>query len=399
MDLRIVLAALVLGLAIVVVVVWRLRTRVASRERQLRRVGEEAGIVSSILGDTPIIGSRAVTDHLDELRVGFGFDAVAVLSRERGRWIIRASAGPRPPTTPDRADRVFYLEPGVVLAVVGRDVPPGELRLLEECAVHLRRTRSNGGRTTAIDASAEIDDGADEMRSALLTAVSQDLRTPLASIKAAATSLLSPDVEWSAESIQDLCHTIDEEADRLEGVVANLLDMSRLHTGAIAVSKRGTAIDEIVESAVAGLSSPGRVSVSVPRPLPLVDVDPVLIGHAVGNVVDNAVLWSGDDVGISASVEGDDLVLRIVDHGPGIPEEHRQAVLRPLQGLGDARGPGHGLGLGLAVASGLVEANGGSLEFEHTAGGGLTVAIALPIAACEVEMEEEQPNSGAASSG
>lgn len=392
MDLRVPVGALVVVVALVVLTVWRLRARVTSRDRQLQRVGNEAGIVSSILGETSIAGTRAVTDHLDELRAGFGFDAVAVLSREQDRWNVRASSGPRPPSTPDRADRVFSLEPGLVLAVTGRDVPPGEMRLLDACAHQLRRTNGEASRSSAMDVSAEVDHRADEVRSALLTAVSHDLRTPLASIKAAATSLLSPDVEWSIDSIRELCHTIDDETDRLDGIVANLLDMSRLHTGAIAVSKRETAVDEIVGAAVAGLQSPSQITTSLPEALPAVDVDPVLIGRAVRNVLANAVQWSDDDgtVAVVGSATGDEVVLRIVDHGPGIPLEQRRAVLRPLQGLGDVRSPEHGLGLGLAVASGLLDANGGALDFEDTSGGGLTVVMTLPIATCIPSSESVQ---------
>jgi two-component system sensor histidine kinase KdpD len=277
---------------------------------------------------------------------------------------------------------VFSLEPGVVLAVAGRDVPVGEMRLLDECAQQLRRSCGGVSRTAAIDVAAEVDHRADELRSALLTAVSHDLRTPLASIKAAATSLLSPDVEWSMESIRLLCRTIDDEADRLDGIVANLLDMSRLHTGAVAVSKRETSIDEIVGAAVAGTSSPSEVVVSLPAALPAVDVDPVLVGRALRNVVGNAVQWSDDggSVAVVGSVTVDGVELRVVDHGPGIPAEQRRAATRPLQGLGDVRSPEHGLGLGLAVASGLLGANGGGLEFEDTPGGGLTVVMTLPVA-------------------
>jgi two-component system, OmpR family, sensor histidine kinase KdpD len=269
---------------------------------------------------------------------------------------------------------------GMLIAVLAA------LLALRFAARGARRSRVGDGAEPPVAPAARsttVDERVDEVRNALLTAVSHDLRTPLASIKAAATSILSSEVEWSPDAIRLWCLTIDEEADRLNGLVGNLIDMSRLHTGSVAVSKRVTAVDEIVDGAIARLPRSCPIAVALPGALPLVEVDAVLVGRAVANVLDNAQRWSSDRgrVAITGEAERDGVVLRVVDHGPGISALRRELVLRPLQQLGDGPGASHGLGLGLAVASGLVEANGGALALDDTPGGGLTVSIRLPAAA------------------
>jgi two-component system sensor histidine kinase KdpD len=223
---------------------------------------------------------------------------------------------------------------------------------------------------------------ANELRSALLQAVSHDLRTPLASIKAAASSLQDKDVPWSPEDRDELVATIAEETDRLIALVANLLDMSRLQVGALPSALQPVAVEEVVLRAVAGLGP--RASAVDPQlddALPAVDADPALLERAVANVIENAVRWSPADrpVRIEAGAFGDRIDLRVVDRGPGIPMSLREQVFAPFQRLGDTAA-GTGVGLGLAVARGFVQAMRGTVEIEDTAGGGTTVVISLPVA-------------------
>ena len=222
-----------------------------------------------------------------------------------------------------------------------------------------------------------------ELRNALLAAVSHDLRTPLASIKALTSGWLEPDVVWSADATHEFIVEIDAEADRLRKLVENLLDMSRLHTGALELVQQPSGLDEIVAGAVAGSSAAATtdVVVDVPENLPLVLVDPTLLERAVANLVDNAARHGGDacQVRVEAASVLDRVDLRIIDRGRGIPMPDRERVFEPFQRLGDTA-TNDGVGLGLAVARGFVDAVGGELTIEDTPGGGVTMVVSLPIA-------------------
>ncbi len=251
----------------------------------------------------------------------------------------------------------------------------------------LRLAREQG-RLLAQAASVEQLSETNELRTALLAAVSHDLRTPLASIKAAATSLLSDEVDWSAEAVTSFCETINTEADRLNTLVGNLLDMSRLQTGVLHLDVRPVGLDEVVYAALASLSrDSSKVSVEVPETLARVVADAALLERAIANLIDNALTWSPPDLvlRVEAGRCGDRMDLRVVDRGPGIPMAQRDAVFQPFQRLGDG-GPlsKDGVGLGLAVAKGFVEAMAGELTLEDTPGGGLTAVISLPVAQPEI---------------
>jgi two-component system sensor histidine kinase KdpD len=216
-----------------------------------------------------------------------------------------------------------------------------------------------------------------ELRTALLAAVSHDLRTPLASIKASVSSLLAADVTWSPSETKDFLDAIEEDTDRLTSLVGNLLDMSRIQTGSLVLVPRRVGLDEIVPRALATLPSSGRdVEVDVPETLPRVDVDAELLERAVANVVANARQWSPADtpVRVTGRAHGDRVVLQVVDHGPGVPLADRDRMFVPFQRLGDRPG-NDGIGLGLAVARGFVEAMGGHVAIEDTPGGGLTMVF------------------------
>jgi two-component system sensor histidine kinase KdpD len=223
----------------------------------------------------------------------------------------------------------------------------------------------------------------DRLRTALLRAVSHDLRTPLASIKASVSSLLQDDVDWSPEATIEFLTTIEEETDRLDRVVGNLLDMGRLQAGALQVSSRPVALEEVVPAALTSLSTDTTgVDLEIDETSPRVEADPVLLERALANVVSNALAWTahGTRVSVAADETGDQVELRVVDHGPGVPLEHRERLFEPFQRLGD-RSNDTGAGLGLAVARGFVDAMGGRMRMEDTPGGGLTMVIVLRGAA------------------
>lgn len=219
-----------------------------------------------------------------------------------------------------------------------------------------------------------------ELKTALLAGVSHDLRTPLASIKASVTSLQQDDVAWTDSDRRDFLETIDEETDRLNGLVGNLLDMSRITTGALRLSQRGVGLEEVVAAVMAGLG--GRadaVELDVPESLPRAWADPGLLERAIANVLDNALAWSGSvPVRIEAAQRGAYVQLRVIDRGPGVGAAERPRMFEPFQRLGDTSVGG--VGLGLAVARGFLSAMGGTIEAEETPGGGLTMVLSIPWA-------------------
>jgi two-component system, OmpR family, sensor histidine kinase KdpD len=369
----------VLALAVFLVVAGVVSSSVGlSRRRALEaaRARAEAETLARLAGasveDDPLPGM------LESLRVALGLDGAAVLSRTGDGWTAEHSTGSPPPARPEAASVAEELEPGRVLVLSGPDLDADDLRVLRAFTAQLsgalqrRRLRVEAGTAEALSR-------ANELRTALLAAVSHDLRTPISSIKASATSLLQDDVTWPAEEVRAFALAIDTETDRLNRLVGNLLDMSRLATGALEVLQRPVGLEEVVPAALASLGErASEVLVEVPETLPRVLVDPALLERAVANVVANALNWSpsGAPVRIEAGAVAGRVDLRVADRGPGISEAHRERVFQPFQRLGDS-GRSDGVGLGLAVAKGFVEAMGGEVGVEDTPGGGTTMVLSL----------------------
>jgi K+-sensing histidine kinase KdpD len=222
----------------------------------------------------------------------------------------------------------------------------------------------------------------DRLRSALLTAVGHDLRTPLAGIKAGASSLRDPDLDLTDSQQAELLATIEESADCMADLVENLLAMSRLQAGALSVHPRPVAVDEVVAAAVLHQQDRIAAEVDVPDDLPLAYADPGLLERVVANVLTNAHQASpaGSPIHLTGRVREDGrLQLRIIDHGPGIAAGDRDRMFAPFQRLDDRTTTG-GLGLGLAIARGFTEAMNGTITASDTPGGGLTMTITLPNA-------------------
>jgi len=351
----------------------------ARRRSQAARSRYEAEALLALAGRlTATLPSEAVVEQLHGV---FARD-VAVLEREGERWLVDAAAGTPPPLGGGGDGERIELAGGThALVLSGPPLVSEDRRLLLAFVAHLdamlQMDRLRGQAHTARQLAE-----ANDLRTALLAAVSHDLRTPLASIKASATSLLEGDVEWSAEQTREFLQTIDAETDRLNSLVGNLLDMSRLQTGVLQLNMGPVGLDEVVPSALASLSRLGEdVVVDVPETLPRVEADPALLERAVANIVGNAVAHAGEDGGVR--VEGAGIAgrvdLRVIDRGCGIPEEDKDKVFLPFQRLGDSNNT-TGVGLGLAVAKGFVEAMGGELALEDTPGGGVTMVISLRAA-------------------
>ena len=269
-----------------------------------------------------------------------------------------------------------------ILRVYGRPITEDDQRLLRVLADQLAVAIDNqrlASEASEVAALANID----AVRTAMLRAVSHDLRTPLASIKAMISGLRDPSVDWTKAQTAEALLTVDEETDRLNRLVGNLLDASRLQIGALAVVIRATELVETVAAALQSVNAkPDAIDVDIPRDTPAVMCDPTLLERSVANIVSNALRFSpvGVPVRIEAGVVGDRVHLLIVDRGPGITAGERTKVVAPFQRLGDQR-TSDGVGLGFSIAQGFVDAMSGTMTLDDTPGGGLTVTISLPAAA------------------
>jgi two-component system sensor histidine kinase KdpD len=224
----------------------------------------------------------------------------------------------------------------------------------------------------------------DALRAALISSVSHDLRTPLTSIKAAASSLLQEDVRWNDEERRSFVQAIEREADRLNRLVENLLDMSRIESGTLRPEKEWYPIAELLHD-ILGRMQPllqGReVLVHLPDDLPPVELDYLMIDQVLTNLLENALRYTppGSPIEISASTTATELFVSVADRGPGIPLSDRERIFDKFyRVLGSTRETG-GTGLGLAVCRGLVEAHQGRIWVENRAGGGAIFRFTLPL--------------------
>ncbi|MEV4364182.1 DUF4118 domain-containing protein [Nonomuraea sp. NPDC049625] len=361
----------------------------ARRTRQAARASADAEALSTLAGHV-LRGEAALPSLLGRLRETFGLDSVTLLERlgeptpddqsEPAAWRIIATTGQTPCTNPGAADTDVQINDRLVLAARGRLLDASDRRVLEafaaEAAVALRQERleEEAGQAKPL---AE----ADKMRTALLAAVSHDLRTPLAAAKASVDSLRSADIDWSPQDRDELLDTAHESLGRLDRLVENLLDMSRLQAGVLGLALQPVALEEVVPRAIDDLGSlRDRVEGDISIELPEIVADPALLERVLVNLMTNAVRYSpaGRKVLITASWHDEQVEIRVIDRGPGIPPEARDRVFQPFQRLGD-RDNGTGVGLGLALSRGLTEAMGGTLIPEETPGGGLTMTVQMPI--------------------
>jgi len=365
---------LVVFLGVAAVVSW-LVGQSSRRSLDATRSRAEAAILVRLAGAL-LTEQDPLTEVMGQVHTVFALDGVSLLRRDVVGWQIVSAVGERPPPTPDDATDTVSLDEDTLLAIAGPNMAAEDRRVLrafgDQLAVALRSRELQ-----AEAATAELLSQANDLRTALLRAVSHDLRSPLASIKASATTLLAPDLHLGPDATAQLLTTIDEEADRLNNLIGNLLDMSRLQSGALELVREDIGLDEVVSQAVASLGDRAyRVVADVPENLPRVHTDVALLERAIANVIDNAISWSPSDqpVRVEAAALARSVELRVIDRGPGIPVEQREQVFMPFQRLGDQH-PSTGVGLGLAVARGFVDAAGGDLTIEDTPGGGTTMVF------------------------
>ncbi|QDW28653.1 sensor histidine kinase KdpD [Arthrobacter sp. KBS0702] len=283
-------------------------------------------------------------------------------------------------------DNVEEINAGTRLVLSGRVLPASDRRLLGAFGVHLLAQLENQQLLASRSQLRRLAES-NTMRTSLLRAVSHDLRTPLAGIKLAVGGLRQEGVRYTREEEQELLETIEECSDRLEALVANLLDMSRITSDSVHPRLRPVRWYEVVSGGLHGIPAE-RVRVELPANMPEVDADPGMLERVIANIVENAVKYAPDsDIVLTGSAGGLGAAtaggrpageLRIIDHGTGVPAEEVVEMFRPFQRLDDASRAA-GVGLGLAVAKGFTEAMGGRLSAEATPGGGLTMVVSLPL--------------------
>lgn len=348
----------------------------ARRARVAHRATAEAELLASVAGSI-LRGESAVPALIARTREAFGMSGVRLTAAD---GTVLATDG-----EPERDNRFTSIPIGepsrATLELHGGPLDASERRLLDVIVAQLGAALERTDLTaTAREAGALAE--TDQVRSALLSAVSHDLRRPLAAAVAAVGGLRNLDENLSPEDRRELLETADESLTTLSTLVTDLLDVSRVQAGVLAVSLRPVDAADVVLAAVEELGlGPSSVDLALDRDLPPVHADPVLLQRVVVNVLANAHRHSpaGIPVRVSTSRLGGSAQLRIIDHGPGIPIDRRDDVFAPFQRLGDTDNA-TGLGLGLALSKGFSEGMGGALTPEDTPGGGLTMVIELPLA-------------------
>ncbi len=371
-------ALTIVVLLVVAVAVAALVDVAAKRTREARKASRQAELLTLFAG--AVLHGADLHALLERARETYRQRAVSFVTDEG----VVASVGEDPPQRADDADSA--LEAGDdshwLLLSGGRLAPNDRLVLgaVANQAAGLVNQRQLREEASAAQAVLE----ADKLRRALLSAVSHDLRTPLAGAKAAVSSLRSDDVEFSPEDTAELLETIEESVDQLTALVGNLLDSSRLMVGVVQPQVRRVYLEEVVHRALVSMGTRGlrraamnRVKVEVGSVS--VCADGGLLERVLANLIDNAVRYAPADAPIRVTAErtGDRVAITVVDAGPGVPTGMEDQLFEPFQRLGD-RDNSVGVGLGLSVVRGFVDAMGGTVHAEPTPGGGLTMVIDLP---------------------
>jgi len=375
-------AVTVVVLLLVAVAVAALVDGTAKRAREATQASREAELLALFAGS--VLRGADLSTLLERVRETYAQRAVAILRVTDDVESVVACVGNDPCVSPASADTAIEVgDDEFWMLMSGRQLAARDRRVLTAVAkqaaglVKQRELSEEAGRAEAIAQ-------ADELRRSLLSAVSHDLRTPLAAAKAAVSSLRSDDVDFSAEDTSELLATIEESIDQLTALVGNLLDSSRLAAGVVAPNLQSVYLEETVQRALVGISkhSTGFRSVALDRVKVEVDdavamADAGLLERVLANVIDNALRYAPDSpVRVTASTVGGRVLIAVIDDGPGIPRGTAEQLFAPFQRLGDQDNT-TGIGLGLSVAKGFVDAMGGTIQATDTPGGGLTVLIEL----------------------
>ncbi|TRW82743.1 sensor histidine kinase KdpD [Mycolicibacterium sp. 018/SC-01/001] len=376
-------AVTVVVMLLVAVAVAALVDSSVNRRREARRASQEAELLALFAGS--VLRGADLDALLDKVRETYSQRSVSLLRRRDGVDEIVGCVGPDPCADVERADTAVEVgDDEFWLMLTGPTLQARDRRVLTAVAkqaaglVRQRELAAEAGEAESIAR-------ADELRRSLLSAVSHDLRTPLAAAKAAVSSLRSTDIEFSEDDTAELLATIEESTDQLTALVGNLLDSSRLAAGVVRPQLNRVYLEETVQRALVGISrgvtgygraeQVDRVKVDVGHQVALADGG--LLERVLANLIDNALRYAPDGpVRITAGQVGDRVLIAVADEGPGIARGSEEQIFDAFQRLGD-QDNSIGVGLGLSVARGFVEAMGGSISVGDTPGGGLTVEIDL----------------------
>ncbi|MDQ0824518.1 two-component system sensor histidine kinase KdpD [Arthrobacter sp. B2I5] len=365
----------------------------ARRAREAARARAEAATLADLAHDA-LLADDTVAAFMDKVRETFQVRSAGLFTTSgngEAAWALQAFSGDSPPPSPDAAaltDSVELPDAGTALVLSGRTLTAGDRLLLAAHGAHLLLLRQRHALQRTLQSTAKLAEG-NSVRTAILRAVSHDLRTPLAGIKLAVTALRRQGRRLPAEVQAEMLETIESYTERLDALISNLLDMSRISSGSAAPLTAPVMWDDAIEDALRGLPA-DRVRVDLAPNIPAVDADLGMLERVIANIVENALKYAPSSdvaiVGVTGGSHAADDVgtpfgeLHIVDHGQGVPAAAVEGMFQPFQRLDDAP-VGLGMGLGLAVAKGFTEAMGGQLLAEPTPGGGLTVIIRLPLSA------------------
>ena len=345
----------------------------ARRTRTAQRAAAEAELLATIAGGV-IRGQDALQALVTRTREAFGLSGVRLLD---GGEVVSTDGEP---ADSDHTQRLPVGTRGT-LELSGRDLEASDRRLLGAIVAQLDAALEHRDLSATASELGPLAE-ADRVRSALLAAVGHDLRRPLAAATAAVTTLRQADLALSETDREDLLETAEDSLAGLAGLVTNLLDVSRVEAGVLGVSIAPTELDDVISPALDELGvGPADVELDIAPELPLLAADGVLLQRVVVNLLGNALRYSpvGQRPVLAGSEFGGTVQVRVIDRGPGIPGERREAVFLPFQRLGDTDND-TGIGLGLALSKGFVEGMGGTLDAEDTPGGGLTMVVSLPAA-------------------
>ncbi|MCW2660729.1 MAG: kdpD [Mycobacterium sp.] len=378
-----------LVLLLIAVAVAVLVDGATKRTREARRASQEAELLTLFAGS--VLRGADLETLLERVRETYSQRAVSMLRQpseeERAggkKSYIVACVGKDPCVSVDSADTAIEVGDDVFwMLMAGRKLSTRDRRVLSAVAkqatglIRQRELAEEASRTEAIVR-------ADELRRSLLSAVSHDLRTPLAAAKVAVSSLRAEDVAFSAEDTAELLATIEESIDSLTALVGNLLDSSRLAAGVVHPDLRRVYLEETVQRALVSIgkgatgfyrSAIDRVKVDVGDAVAMADAG--LLERVLANLIDNALRYAPNCVvRVNAGRVGDRVLINVIDEGPGIPKGTEDQIFEAFQRLGDHDNT-TGVGLGMSVARGFVEAMGGTIAAGDTPGGGLTVVVEL----------------------
>ncbi|MFJ4261255.1 ATP-binding protein [Paenarthrobacter nicotinovorans] len=371
------------------------------RAQEAARSGAEATALSE-LALRILSSDGSLETFLEKVRGNLGMDAVNLLgSTGTGttthgappEWRVLATAGLNPPVTHAAADHAAVVDPHYTLLLRGGPLSPHHQRMLVAFGAFVVAVRERQQLVKSRRDNLRLSEG-NKMRTSILRAVSHDLRTPLAGIKLAVSSLRQEDVSFPPDVERELLETIEDYADRLDHLVDNLLDMSRITADAVNPLLSGMVWADVLPDALRGVPHE-RLRNELPPNLPPVQADAGMLERVVANIVENAMKYAPDSDVVLTARAGEGITvgeqpaseLRITDHGKGVGHEEVLTMFQPFQRFGDSStastaggtGTGGGVGLGLAVAKGFTEAMGGRLAAEPTPGGGLTMVVTLPL--------------------